>query len=97
MKRQVISREDRLAYLGLFREALGLAIDSLFHYLLLMRTYLRSCKPSPSMRFSACIPLTLPSSSVSGFAKTWSTLSSANSTSAGRQALCPSSIVVKGR
>jgi hypothetical protein len=34
MKRQVISREDRLAYLGLFREALGLAIDSPFHYLL---------------------------------------------------------------
>ena len=34
MKRQVISREDRLAYLGLFREALGLAIDSPFHHLL---------------------------------------------------------------
>lgn len=34
MKRLEISREDRLAYLGLFREALDLAIDSPFHYLL---------------------------------------------------------------
>ncbi len=29
-----ISREERLAYLGLFREARDLAIDSPFHYLL---------------------------------------------------------------
>ena len=34
MKRLEISREDRLAYLGFFREALDLAIDSPFHYLL---------------------------------------------------------------
>lgn len=35
MKRLEISREDRLAYLGFFREALDLAIDSPFHYLLI--------------------------------------------------------------
>lgn len=34
MKRLEISRDDRLAYLGLFREALDLAIDSPFHSLL---------------------------------------------------------------
>jgi hypothetical protein len=34
MRRQEISREERLAYLDLFREARDLAIDSPFHYLL---------------------------------------------------------------
>ncbi len=39
MKRLEISLEDRLAYLGFFREALDLAIDSPFHYLLFVDSF----------------------------------------------------------